>query len=57
MEEKKFTLRVVVEIYDRSRPDRLNIAEEFQISPRGFMEMCAVLAEFHKLAEQFREER
>jgi len=57
MGEKKFTLRVVVEMYDRCGPDRLNISEEFQISPRGFMEMCAVLEEFHKLGERFREER
>jgi hypothetical protein len=35
----------------------LRVHENLELDARDFMELCEVLAEFHKLAEQFRKRR
>jgi len=35
----------------------LQIVENFTLKPTGFLQLCEILGQFHKLAEQIRQER
>jgi len=53
--EKRYELRIQVELSDRRGSDRLNISEIVELDVDGFLELCGVLAKFHDLAAKIRE--
>lgn len=49
-----FELEVTVRVKQRETFSGLTVHENFEIEASGFMEVCEVLAQFHKLAETFK---
>jgi hypothetical protein len=53
----EYTLRIDISIQDRSYSGNLRVSEEVTIGSAGFMEIAAILAEFHKLAGSLKAKR
>lgn len=52
-----YVLDIRVQLYQPSRNGSFEIAEKIDLEVASFMDVCAVLAQFHELAETLKKKR